>query len=556
MAVEVHEKVKAPRGTALSCKGWHQEAALRMLMNNLEQGSDPANLIVYGGTGKVARNWEAYEAIVRCLKNLESDETLLVQSGKPVGVFKTYTHAPRVLIANSLIVPQWDNDTTFDELDAEGLIMYGQMTAGSWIFIGQQGILQGTYETFAAAARRDFGGSLKGRFLLTGGLGNMGGAQALAATMNGAAFLGVEFRREVIERIIREGLCDRMCEDLDEALDLVLDAKRKGEALSVGLLGNTAETHPEILGRGIVPDLVTDQTSAHEPKRYWPKGMSRAEAELLLVTDPDRYVGLAKESMADHVRAMLGFQTKGAVVFDYGNGIRQYASEKGVTEAFDIKGFVLEYIRPLFCQGRGPFRWAALSGDREDILKIDEVILKEFPGDRVLTNWITLAQEHLDFGKLPGLPARVCWLGYGDRARLGLLINDMVRRGALKAPIVIGRDHLDCGSVASPLRETEGMKDGSDAVADWPILNGLLNAVSGASWVAVHDGGGVGHGKSIHAGQVIVADGTAEMDVRLERVLTNDPGIGIARHVDAGYQEAKATAGEKGVTIPMLQYGR
>ena len=553
MTVKVHEKVIAPRGTELNCKGWHQEAALRMLMNNLEQGADPANLIIYGGTGRAARNWKAYEAIVRCLMDLENDETLLIQSGKPVGIFKTHTYAPRILIANSLIVPQWDTDVTFDELDAKGLIMYGQMTAGSWIFIGQQGILQGTYETFAAAARRHFGGNLKGRFLLTGGLGNMGGAQALAATMNGAVFLGVEFRREIIERVIKEGLCDRMCEDLDEALDIVFEAKKKGKAVSVGLWGNTAETHPELLRRGVVPDLVTDQTSAHEPKRYWPKDMKRAEAELLLGKNPEKYVDLAKQSMADHVRAMLGFQKKGSVVFDYGNGIRQYAYEKGVRDAFNIKGFVLEYIRPLFCQGRGPFRWAALSGDQEDIFKIDEVILKEFPDEPVLTNWISLAQRHLDFNKLPGLPARVCWLGYGDRAKLGLLMNDMVRKGKLKAPIVIGRDHLDCGSVASPLRETEGMKDGSDAIADWPILNALLNAVSGASWVSVHDGGGVGHGKSIHAGQVIVADGTSGMDIRLERVLTNDPGIGIARHVDAKYEEAISTAGERDVKIPMLE---
>ncbi|UCE17938.1 MAG: urocanate hydratase [Gemmatimonadota bacterium] len=552
MASDVREKIVAPRGIELQCKGWHQEAALRMLMNNLEQGADPDNLIIYGGTGRAARNWEAYEAIVRCLKNLENDETLLIQSGKPVGIFRTHAYAPRVLIANSLIVPHWDTDTTFDELDAQGLIMYGQMTAGSWIFIGQQGILQGTYETFAAAARTHFGGDLKGKFLLTGGLGNMGGAQALAATMNGAAFLGVEFRREIIERVIREGLCDRLCEDLDEALDIVLKAKKCGAAISVGLLGNTAETHPEILRRGVIPDLVTDQTSAHEPKRYWPKGMRRTEAERLLETNPEVYVDRAKESMADHVRAMLGFKNSGAVVFDYGNGIRQYASEKGVSNAFDIKGFVLEYVRPLFCQGRGPFRWAALSGDPEDIFRIDEVILREFPKDSVLINWIKLARKHLDFDKLPGLPARVCWLGYGDRAKLGLFMNAMVRRGEIKAPIVIGRDHLDCGSVASPLRETEGMRDGSDVVADWPILNGLLNAVSGASWVSVHDGGGVGHGKSIHAGQVVVADGTSDMDIRLERVLNNDPGSGIARHVDAGYEEAMRTAREKGVVIPLL----
>jgi urocanate hydratase len=552
MSVEMTQSIQAPRGAELRCKGWHQEAALRMLMNNLEQGADPANLIIYGGTGRAARNWEAYGAIVRCLENLEGDETLLVQSGKPVGIFKTHPHAPRVLIANSLIVPEWDTDAVFDELDAKGLIMYGQMTAGSWIFIGQQGILQGTYETFAAAAKAHFGGTLKGRFLLTGGLGNMGGAQALAAKMNGAAFLGVEFRQEVIERVIREGLCDRRCDNLDEALDIILKAKEKGEAVSVGLLGNAAQTHPEILKRGIVPDIVTDQTSAHEPKRYWPKGMSRMEAEALLKEDSRKYIDLAKASMADHVRAMLGFKKQGAVVFDYGNGIRQYAYEKGVTEAFDIKGFVLEYVRPLFCQGRGPFRWAALSGDPEDIFTIDKIILKEFSEDDVLTNWIHLAHQHLDFSRLPGLPARVCWLGYGDRARLGMRINEMVGRGELKAPIVIGRDHLDCGSVASPLRETEGMKDGSDMIADWPILNALLNAVSGASWVSVHDGGGVGHGKSIHAGQVIVADGTPEMAIRLERVLTNDPGIGIARHVDAGYEEAMTTAKSKGVNIPMM----
>ena len=547
------EKITAPRGTELSCKGWHQEAALRMLQNNLEQGADPENLIIYGGTGRAARNWSAYDAIIRCLKELKNDETLLIQSGKPVGIFKTHEYSPRVLIANSLIVPQWDNDAQFDEFDAKGLIMYGQMTAGSWIFIGQQGILQGTYETFAAAAKKHFNSSLRGKFLLTGGLGNMGGAQALAAKMNGAAFLGIEFRKEIIERVIKEGLCDKYSEDLNEALQIIEKSKENGEAVSVGLLGNTAEILPEILKRGIIPDVVTDQTSAHEPKSYWPKCMNRTEAEDLLQRDVKKYIDLAKESMADHVRAMLALQEKGAVVFDYGNGIRQYALEKGVANAFDIKGFVLQYIRPLFCQGRGPFRWAALSGDPQDIFKIDEVIMREFPNDTVLTNWINLAQKHLDFDKLPGLPARVCWLGYGDRAKLALLMNKMVREGEIKAPIVIGRDHLDCGSVASPLRETEGMRDGSDAIADWPILNALLNAVSGASWISVHDGGGVGHGKSIHAGQVIVADGSEEMDVRLERVLTNDPGIGIARHVDAGYDEAVSTAKEKGVKIPILK---
>ncbi len=523
-----------------------------MLMNNLEQGADPANLIIYGGTGRAARNWAAYEAIVDCLKNLENDETLLVQSGKPVGIFRTHRSAPRVLIANSLIVPQWDNDATFDELDAKGLMMYGQMTAGSWIFIGQQGILQGTYETFAAAARQHFGGSLRGRFVLTGGLGNMGGAQALAATMNGAAFLGVEYRREIIERVIREGMCQKMCENLDEALAIILAAKKRGEAVSVGLLGNTAEVHPEMVRRGIVPDLVTDQTSAHEPKRYWPKGLSRDRAEQLRMDYPEEYVRRAKESMADHVRAMLDLQKKGAVVFDYGNGIRQYALETGVKDAFDIKGFVLQYIRPLFCQGRGPFRWAALSGDPEDIFRIDDVILRNFPEDQTLVNWIALARKEIDFQKVPGLPARVCWLGYGDRARLGLLINRMVRENVLKAPIVIGRDHLDCGSVASPLRETEGMRDGSDAIADWPILNALLNTASGASWVSVHHGGGVGIGLSIHAGMVIVADGTKEMEKRLLRVLTNDPGLGVARHADAGYDLAIETAEKSHLNLPMF----
>lgn len=548
----VKESIRAPRGSTLQCKSWHQEAALRMLMNNLEQGADPDNLIIYGGTGRVARNWNAYHAIKKCLIDLENDETLLIQSGKPVGIFKTYEYAPRVLIANSLIVPQWDNDAYFDEMESKGLIMYGQMTAGSWIFIGQQGILQGTYETFAAAANAHFSGTLAGRFLLTGGLGNMGGAQALAAKMNGAAFLGVEFRREIIERAIREGLCDRLCEDLNEALGLVLDAKAAGRPLSIGLIGNTAETHPEILRRGIIPDVVTDQTSAHEPKRYWPKNMNRSEAEALLRADPGKYVKLAKESMADHVRAMLSFQQRGSVVFDYGNGIRYYASQMGVANAFDIKGFVVEYIRPLFCEGRGPFRWAALSGAAEDIFKLDQVLLDTFPDDKVLTNWITLAGKFLNFESLPGLPARVCWLGYGDRSKFARVINDMVRDGQLRAPIVIGRDHLDCGSVASPLRETEGMRDGSDAIADWPILNALLNAVSGASWVSVHDGGGVGHGKSIHAGQVIVADGTEAMEIRLSRVLTNDPGIGIARHVDAGYEKAIDTASRRGVKVPYL----
>jgi len=545
--------IKAPRGTDLSCKGWHQEAALRMLMNNLDEevAENPQELIIYGGSGKAARNWESYHAIVEALKNLENDQTLLVQSGKPVGVFKTYSYAPRVLISNSMMVPAWANWEKFRELEKLGLIMFGQMTAGSWIYIGTQGILQGTYETFASAAKKHFNGDLKGKFILTGGMGGMGGAQPLAVTMNGGAVLCVEVDKNRIERRISKGYCDKMAETLDEALDIVLKAKSKGKAVSVGLLGNCAETHPEILKRGIIPDIVTDQTSAHdELNGYVPAGIPYEEALNLRKENPDEYIKRSMESMAKHVEAMLGFLKAGSVVFDYGNNIRGQAKKAGVENAFDFPGFVPAYIRPLFFQGKGPFRWVALSGDPEDIKITDKVVLREFKQDEPLCRWIKLASKKVQF---QGLPARICWLGYGERAHFGDIINSMVRRGRIKAPVVIGRDHLDCGSVASPYRETEGMKDGSDVIADWPILNGLLNAVSGASWVSVHHGGGVGIGNSIHAGMVIVADGSKDMKLRLERVLTNDPGTGIARHADAGYEEAINVAKEKGVMIPMLK---
>ncbi len=544
--------VRAPRGTSLSCKGWHQEAALRMLMNNLdpEVAEKPQELIVYGGSGKAARNWECFDAIVRTLRELENDETLLVQSGKPVGVFKTHPYAPRVLISNAMLVPAWATPETFRDLEDRGLTMYGQMTAGSWIYIGTQGILQGTYETFAAAARRHFGGSLKGKLVVSGGLGGMGGAQPLAATMNGGVFLGIEVDRARIERRVRTGYCDVLSEDLDEALRLVLEAKEKGEALSVGLLGNTADVLPELVRRRIVPDLLTDQTSAHdELNGYVPHGMPYEEALELRKKNPQEYIRRAYESMAVHVRAMLDLKAMGAVTFDYGNNIRGQAKKAGVDNAFDIPGFVVEYIRPLFCEGKGPFRWAALSGDPEDIRKTDELVLKLFPEDEALHRWIRMAQQKVKF---QGLPSRICWLGYGERAKFGLAINELVAKGELKAPIVIGRDHLDAGSVASPNRETEGMKDGSDAIADWPILNALLNTASGASWVSVHHGGGVGIGLSIHAGMVVVADGTEDAAKRLERVLTNDPGSGIARHADAGYERAIEVAKERGVKIPML----
>ncbi len=546
-----YSPVKAPRGPQLSCKGWHQEAALRMLMNNLDEevGEDPRNLIVYGGSGKAARDWECYHAIVRSLQELENDETLLVQSGKPVGIFRTHSWAPRVLIANSNLVPRWATWEEFNRLEAMGLIMFGQMTAGSWIYIGSQGIIQGTYETFAAVADRHFGGSLKSKLVVSGGLGGMGGAQPLAATMNGAAFLGIEVDPQRIERRLRTGYCDRMSRDLDEALRIVLGARERGEAVSVGLVGNCAEVLPELVRRGIVPDVLTDQRSAHDPLNgYVPAGISLDKALDLRQRNPDEYVRRSLESIMRHVEAMLEMQRRGAVVFDYGNNIRGQALKAGLKNALGFPGFVQAYIRPLFCQGRGPFRWVALSGDPRDIYTTDDLVLELFPENQGLSRWIKLARERIRF---QGLPARICWLGYGERAHFGRRINELVRRGRLKAPIVIGRDHLDCGSVASPFRETEGMIDGSDAVADWPILNALLNTASGASWVSFHHGGGVGIGYSLHAGQVIVADGTSEMDQRLERVLSNDPGIGIARHADAGYQAAVDTALRSGIKLPM-----
>lgn len=548
-------RISAPRGTELTCKGWPQEAALRMLMNNLdaEVAEKPDELIVYGGSGKAARNWEAYEAIVRSLKDLEHDETLLVQSGKPVAVFKTTPEAPRVLIANSLLVPAWATWEHFRELEAKGLMMYGQMTAGSWIYIGTQGILQGTYETLAELARQHFGGSLKGKMVLTAGMGGMGGAQPLAVTMNEGVCLDVEVDRKRVERRLATGYCDMMTESLDEALVLVREACEKGTPRSVGLVGNAADTHPEILRRGIVPDVVTDQTSAHDTLcGYVPNGIGFEEALKMRERDPDEYVKRSMQSIAVHLEAMLGFKARGSIVFDYGNNIRGQALKAGVKNAFDFPGFVPAYIRPMFCQGKGPFRWAALSGDPEDIYRTDEAVLEEFPEDEALARWIRLAREKVKF---QGLPCRICWLAHGERARFGKRINSMVRSGQLKAPIVIGRDHLDSGSVASPNRETESMKDGTDAVADWPILNALINAVSGATWVSVHHGGGVGIGLSIHAGMVIVADGTDEAERKLQRVLTVDPGSGIARHADAGYDAAIEVARKHGIKIPMLPGG-
>ncbi len=545
--------IKAPRGTELNTKGWIQEAALRMLMNNLdpEVAEKPEELIVYGGSGKAARNWEAFDAIVESLKNLESDETLVVQSGKPVAIFKTHKNAPRVIISNAMLVPDWATWDEFRRLEALGLTMYGQMTAGSWIYIGTQGILQGTYETFATCAKKHFDGTLKGKFLLTAGLGGMGGAQPLAATMNGAAFLGIEVDKERIQKRIDTGYLDYMTEDLDEALEKVLEAKAKGEPLSVGLLGNAGEILPKILEKGVVPDVLTDQTSAHDTLNgYVPMGMPYEEALKLREENPEEYIRRAKETIVVHVKTMLEFQKRGAVAFDYGNNIRGEAKDNGVANAFDIPGFVPEYIRPLFEDGKGPFRWAALSGDPKDIYETDKAIIETFPENEALVRWIKLAQEKVHF---QGLPSRICWLGYGERAKMGKIFNELVRTGKVSAPIVIGRDHLDCGSVASPNRETEGMKDGSDAIADWPILNALLNAIGGASWVSVHHGGGVGIGKSIHAGMVIVADGTPEAEERLERVLTYDPGLGIARHADAGYENAIANAKKFGIKIPMLK---
>jgi urocanate hydratase len=541
--------IRAPRGKVISCKGWHQEAAMRMLMNNLDEevAENPRKLIVYGGSGRAARSWDAYHAIVRALKNLENDETLLIQSGKPVGVFRTFPHSPRVLIANANLVPHWATRDEFNRLEALQLTMYGQMTAGSWIYIGTQGIVQGTYETFAAAGRKQFQSSLEGKVLLTGGLGGMGGAQPLAATMNGAAFLGVEVDPARIERRIATGYLDTMATNLDEAWTLVATARNQKRALSVGLVGNCAEVLPEMVRRGWIPDLLTDQTSAHDPLNgYIPRGLTLDEAAKLRESDSKGYIQRSIESMAIHVQAMLDMQKQGAVTFDYGNNIRTMAHEGGVTNAYDFPGFIPAYIRPMFAEGRGPFRWAALSGNPRDIAVTDDLVLELFPDDEVLGRWIHLARERVRF---QGLPARICWLGYGERAQFGERINDLVKNGKVEAPVVIGRDHLDCGSVASPFRETEAMKDGSDAIADWPILNALLNTASGASWVSFHHGGGVGIGYSLHAGQVIVADGSDEMSERLNRVLTNDPGIGVARHVDAGYEEARDFAKRKGIQI-------
>ncbi|AMX83905.1 urocanate hydratase [Geobacillus subterraneus] len=553
MTVTDKRTVQALSGTTRRAKGWIQEAALRMLHNNLhpDVAERPDELIVYGGIGKAARNWECYEAIVDTLLRLENDETLLIQSGKPVAVFRTHPDAPRVLMANSNLVPAWATWDHFHELDKKGLIMYGQMTAGSWIYIGSQGIVQGTYETFAEVARQHFGGTLAGTITVTAGLGGMGGAQPLAVTMNGGVCLAVEVDPARIQRRLDTKYLDTMTDSLDAALAMAKRAKEEKKALSIGLVGNAAEVLPRLVDMGFVPDVLTDQTSAHDPLNgYIPAGLTLEEAAELRMRDPKQYVARAKQSIAEHVRAMLAMQNRGAVTFDYGNNIRQVAKDEGVEDAFSFPGFVPAYIRPLFCAGKGPFRWVTLSGDPEDIYKTDEVILREFSENERLCHWIRMAQKQIQF---QGLPARICWLGYGERAKFGKLINDMVARGELKAPIVIGRDHLDSGSVASPNRETEAMKDGSDAIADWPILNALLNAVGGASWVSVHHGGGVGMGYSIHAGMVIVADGTKEAEKRLERVLTTDPGLGVVRHADAGYELAIRTAKEKGIDMPMLK---
>jgi urocanate hydratase len=546
-----YQPIRARRGKEISCKGWHQEAALRMLQNNLdaEVAEKPEELIVYGGSGKAARNWECYLAIVDSLKKLENDETLLVQSGKPVGIFKTFPYAPRVLIANSLLVPAWANWDYFRKLEALGLIMYGQMTAGSWIYIGTQGIIQGTYETFAECGRKHFDGTLKGKWVLTAGMGGMSGAQPLSVTMNEGVILDIEVDQKRIERRVRQGFCDMMVDDLDKALKLVDEAVKQKIPRSIGLVGNASDIHPELVKRNIFPDILTDQTSAHdELNGYVPGKMSFTEATALRQKDPATYIKRSYESIARQMEAMLEMQKRGSIAFDYGNNIRAQAQKAGIKDAFNIPGFVLEYIRPLFCQGKGPFRWAALSGDKNDIYKTDELVLKLFPNNESLNRWIRLARAKIPF---QGLPARICWLGYGERDKFGLALNELVKKGEITAPVVIGRDHLDSGSVASPNRETEKMRDGSEAIADWPILNALLNAVSGASWVSVHHGGGVGIGYSIHAGQVIVADGSADMAKRLERVLTNDPGIGVARHYDAGYELAINTAKKHGIKIPI-----
>jgi urocanate hydratase len=538
--------VRAPRGTVLRCRGWHQEAALRMLHNNLdpEVAENPDELIVYGGTGRAARDWPSFHAIVRALESLANDETLLVQSGRPVGIFRTHPESPRVLLANSNLVGHWSNWDEFNRLEKMGLTMYGQMTAGSWIYIGSQGIVQGTYETFASLARKHFGGSLAAKLVVSGGMGGMGGAQPLAATMNGARFLAIEVDAARIQRRLATGYCDRMARTLDEALELLAGP----EAVSVALVGNCADVLPEMARRGIVPDVLTDQTSAHDPLNgYVPNGMTLAEARVLRARNPKEYVARSMAAMGAHVEAMLELRKAGAVTFDYGNNLRTQAKNAGVERAFDIPGFVPEYIRPLFCEGRGPFRWVALSGDPADIYRTDRLAAELFPHDETLARWLPLARQRIQF---QGLPARICWLGYGERAAFGLAINKLVRNGELKAPIVIGRDHLDTGSVASPFRETEGMRDGSDAIADWPLLNALVNTAAGASWVSIHNGGGVGIGYSQHAGMVVVADGTEEMDRRLERVLTSDPGLGVVRHADAGYPEAIRFAEAHGIKRP------
>lgn len=549
------EKVIRYRGSELNTKGWLQEAALRMLMNNLDEevAEHPDSLVVYGGIGKAARNWESFDAIVKSLKELENDETLLVQSGKPVAIFKSHADAPRVLIANSNIVPAYANWDTFHELDKKGLMMYGQMTAGSWIYIGTQGIVQGTYETFIELGKKHFNSNLEGTITVTAGLGGMGGAQPLAVTMAGGVCIGIEVDETRIDRRIETRYTDLKTDSLDEAIRLAEEAKKEGKALSIGLLGNASDILPEMIARGFIPDVLTDQTSAHDPLNgYIPSKMSLEDAATLRKENPEEYVKLSKASMVKHVEAMIDMMDKGAITFDYGNNIRQVAKDEGVTRAFDFPGFVPAYIRPQFCEGKGPFRWVALSGDPEDIYKLDEVILREFSDNEHLCNWIRLAKEKIEF---QGLPARICWFGYGERARFGKIINDMVASGELSAPIVIGRDHLDSGSVASPNRETEAMKDGSDVVADWPILNAMINAVGGATWVSLHHGGGVGMGYSMHSGIVIVADGTEEAAARLERVLTTDPGMGVVRHADAGYELAEQTAREKGINIPMLSKG-
>jgi urocanate hydratase len=543
--------IRAPRGSEISCKGWQQEAALRMLMNNLDPdvAENPDKLIVYGGTGRAARSWEAFDAIVRSLRALENDETLLVQSGKPVGVFRTHEEAPRVLIANSNLVGHWSNYAEFNRLERLGLTMYGQMTAGSWIYIGSQGIVQGTFETFAEAGRRHFGGSLEGKLVVTGGLGGMGGAQPLAATMNGALFLGIDVDRTRIEKRLQSGYCDKIATSLDEALALIDQARTAKKAISVGLVGNCADVLPEMVNRGFVPDILTDQTSAHDALNgYVPNGMTLAEALQLRAKNPDEYIEHSMRSMGVHVEAMLALQKRGAITFDYGNNIRTQAKKAGVERAFDIPGFVPEYIRPLFCEGKGPFRWVALSGDPADIARTDQLALELFPKNETLARWMKLAQERIHF---QGLPARICWFGYGERAEFGVAMNDLVKRGQIKAPIVIGRDHLDTGSVASPFRETEGMLDGSDAIADWALLNALVNTAAGASWISIHNGGGVGIGYSQHAGMVVVADGTESAKRRLERVLTSDPGMGVLRHADAGYSLAIDFAAANEIVVPM-----